>query len=338
MIQAPGPTRRASSDDYSPSSTDSAASHVTGRCQFFLTQGLAPSTRQVYMYFSAQRRYLNFCHLDGHLSPESTLLPAVNSHSCVLHHFWLTASIKVYLSAVQSLHINNGLPDPLVNCLQLQRLLRGIKRVQGPSLPKRLPVTIDLLKVIQQSLDLKSQSHIMLWAACCLGFFGFLRAGEFTTNSSFDPSIHLTLSDVQANSLVDPTCFRVHIKCPKTDPFRVGCDIYVARGNSLICPVVAFANFLALCGPSPGPLFCYEDGCPLTRQELSSTVQAILNSAGYHGSYSGHSFRIGAATTAASRGVPDHLIKTLGRWSSDVYQLYIRTPVGSLTQVSSQLA
>ena len=178
----------------------------------------------------------------------------------------------------------------------------------------------------------------MLWVACCLSFFSFLRAGEFTTNSPFDPSIHLTVGNVQADYLVDPTCFRVHIKRSKTDPFRVGCDIYVGRGNSLICPVVALGNFLALRGPPPGPLFCYADGRPLTWQQLSSRVQAILHSAGYPGSYSGHSFRIGAATTAAARGIPDHLIKTLGRWSSDAYQLYIRTPVGSLTQVSSQLA
>ena len=30
---------------------------------------------------------------------------------------------------------------------------------------------------------------------------GFLRAGKFVRNSLFDPSIHLGLSDVQANSL-----------------------------------------------------------------------------------------------------------------------------------------
>ena len=40
--------------------------------------------------------------------------------------------------------------------------------------------------------------------------------------------------------------------------------------------------------------------------------------------------------TAAARGVPDHLIKTLGRWSSEAYQWYISTPIGVLTQVSSQ--
>ena len=120
-----------------------------------------------------------------------------------LHHL----SIKVYLSAVRSLHIDNGLPDPLVNCLQLQRLLRGIKRVQGSSPPSHLPITVDLLQIIQRSLDLRVSDHVMLWAACCLGFFGFLRAGKFTTNSSFDPSIHLAVSDIQADALVDPTCF-----------------------------------------------------------------------------------------------------------------------------------
>lgn len=142
---------------------------------------------------------------------------------------------------------------------------------------------------------------------------------------------------MQTDALVDPTCFKIHIKCSKTDPFCVGCDIYVGRCNSIVCSVVAIGNFLALCGPSSGSLFCCADGCPLTRQQLSSTVQSILHSVGYQGSYSGHSFRIGTATTAASRGVPDCMIKTLGHWSSDAYQLYIHTPVGAVTQVLGQL-
>ena len=247
------------------------------------------------------------------------------------------ASIKVYLSAVRSLHIDHGLSDPFVNCLRLQRLLRGIKRVQGPVSSRRLPITLDHLRAIQHRLDFSRRDHVMLWAACCLGFFGFLRAGEFTVNSAFQPSIHMTVADLQADSLVNPTCFKVHIKCSKTDPFRMGCDIYVGRGEGPVCPIRALGNFLALRGSSEGPLFTFSDGRPLTRQQLSSTVQSILHSAGYTGSYSGHSFRIGAATTAAARGVPDHLIKTLGRWSSDAYQIYIRTPVSSIVHVSRQL-
>ena len=113
-----------------------------------------------------------------------------------LHH----TSIKVYLSAVRSLHIDYGFPDPLTNCLQLQRLLRGIKRHQGSNLPQRQPVTADLMSVLHQSLDFTNPDNVMLWAACCLGFFGFLRAGEFTVNGTFDPTFHLTMADVQVDS------------------------------------------------------------------------------------------------------------------------------------------
>ena len=156
-------------------------------------------------------------------------------------------------------------------------------------------------------------------------------------NSAFHPSTHMTVSDLQADSLVSPTCFKVRIKCSKTDPFRAGCDIYVGRGVDSVCPIVALGSYLSRRGSTPGPLFLFSNSRPLTRQQLSSSVQAILHAAGYSGSYSGHSFRIGAATTAAARGVPDHLIKTLGRWSSDAYQVYIRTPVSSIIHVSSQL-
>ena len=111
----------------------------------------------------------------------------------------------------------------------------------------------------------------------------------------------------------------------------------VGRDEGSVCPICALGDFLALQGSSESPLFTFSEGRPLTRQQLSTIVQSILHSAGYTGSNSGHSFRIGAATTAAARGVPVHLIKTLGRWSSDAYQIYIRTPVSSIVHVSRQL-
>ena len=224
---------------------------MTEKCQFYLANGLAPSTRQV--YGSAQRQFLEFCSQDTPLHPGHPLLPASEQtlmHFCAhladrLHH----ASIKVYLSAVHFLHIDYGYPDPLSNCLQLQRLLRGIKRHQGSNPPQRQPVTADLMGVLHQSLDLSNPDNVMLWAACCVGFFGFLRAGEFTTNSSFDPSVDLTPADLQVDSSTNPQSFRVFIKCAKTDPFRRGCFIFLGRGSAPLCPVLALTNYLHLRGP-----------------------------------------------------------------------------------------
>ena len=53
--------------------------------------------------------------------------------------------------------------------------------------------------------------------------------------------------------------------------------------------------------------------------------------------YAGHSFRIGAATSAASKGINDSTIKLLGRWESEAYQIYIRTPRDALARFSAVL-
>lgn len=51
--------------------------------------------------------------------------------------------------------------------------------------------------------------------------------------------------------------------------------------------------------------------------------------------YARHSFRIGAATTAAAQGVSDAIIQLLSRWHSDSYLRYICTPRHELTHVTA---
>ena len=248
------------------------------------------------------------------------------------------SSIKVYLAGIRSLHIENGFKNPLENCLRLERVIRGTKREQGSSVRPRLPITITILSRIQSLLDPENYSDSLFWAACCLGFFGFLRCGEFTTSSgSFAPSTDLSLDDVQVDRTINPTVLLLRIKASKTDQFRKGHTVRIGATGAKICPIRALMSFLHLRGSGPGPLLRHETGEALSRQTFLSWLQSSLALLGIEGNYSGHSFRIGAATTAATVGIPDHLIKTMGRWLSDAYQLYIRTPSVVLEQVAARL-
>ena len=85
----------------------------------------------------------------------------------------------------------------------------------------------------------------------------------------------------------------------------------------------------------------YYGGCftPLSHDHLTDVLQCLLQQASYQQClYSSHSFRIGTATTAAAAGFPAWLIKSLGRWSSDAYQMYIQCPPETLRLIPSLLA
>ena len=161
----------------------------------------------------------------------------MNGRSCLFATFLAGSlqhsSIKVYLSGVRALHIEQGFADPLHNCLRLQRVIRG---TQGSPSSSCLPITDDLMLVIWKSLNLQLPDHCMFWVACTLGYFGFLRSAEFTVPSlatSPPPPrpVHLGVQDIAVDSSTAPSCIRVTIKASKTDPFRKGCSIHIGPGK-----------------------------------------------------------------------------------------------------------
>lgn len=143
--------------------------------------------------------------------------------------------------------------------------------------------------------------------------------------------------DLDVDSVTSPLCIKVNIKTSKTDPFRRGCAIYIGKAKPPLCAVEAVLAYLHIREATPGPLFMLQSGEPLTRVLLTKWLREILEAANIPGNYASHSFRIGAATMAARNGVPDHLIQTLGRWSSDAFKGYVRTPVDVLVASSGKL-
>lgn len=200
----------------------------------------------------------------------------------------------------------------------------------------RLPITKTLLNVLYSSLDM--HQVVMFRATCCVAFFGFLRVSEFTTESSFDSSKHLGIDDVAVDSSVNPSMIRLTIKSSKCDQFRRGSMTYLGRAHPPICPLSALIPYIQLRGSTPGPLFRRSSGVPLTSRDINTHLHMILARANIQGNYSSHSFRIGAATAAAAAGIPDHLIKVMGRWSSTAYQKYIRPSPSTQANVAQHLA
>lgn len=207
-----------------------------------LMQGLAKSTRRTYS--AAQRRFLEFCYWSQQINTNGSPLPA-NEWTLMLFVTALsrslkTSSIKVYLAGVRSLHVENGFGNPLENCLRLERVIRGIKRMQGIGTRPRRPITAPILLRFYSLLDLETYRDSLFWAACCTGFFGFLRSGEFTTStSSYDATTHLSLADVKVDRIVNPTVLYLQIKSSKTDQFRKGQTIRIGATNSTVCAVRA---------------------------------------------------------------------------------------------------
>lgn len=170
---------------------------------------------------------------------------------------------------------------------------------------------------------------------------GFLRSGEFVApaEGEFDPGRHLCFTDVWVDDTSKPSLLSVKIKQSKTDPFCQGVTIVMGRTDSQLCPVAVILAYMAMRGPGDGPLFQFQDSRPLTRQRLIVELRKALTIAGFQPeNFAGHSFRIGAATTAAACGIPIATIKALGRWKSEAYQLYIRLPSTQLASISRTLA
>ena len=144
-------------------------------------------------------------------------------------------------------------------------------------------------------------------------------------DSEYDETVHLSYGNVRVDSTVNPQHLEVEIKASKTDPFRKGVTVYLGRTDRDLCLLSAILAYMVQRGSDKGPFFWFTRSRFLTWERLVTAMRGALQQAGVDAQrYAGHSFRIGAATTAARCRLPDSLIKTLGRWESATYTVYIR--------------
>lgn len=296
-----------------------------------VNQGLAETTLK--QYNSGHKKYLSFCcaiRADPCPASELLLLRFVASQADKV----AAGTIQNYLSSVRYLHIIRGYRNPCSDFERLRLLMRALKKRSGKP-RQRSPVTPVMLRAIASKLDFNCYNDLLFWCATCLGFFGFLRISEFTVEGSFDPEFDLSIDDV---SLLPHVCGAVlAIKHSKTDPFRKGASVTFGATGTPICPVSALTAYLRRRSLAKGPLLRFINGRPLSRTWFRARLKVACAGTGMTGDFTSHSLRIGAATAAAAAGIPAGTIQMLGRWSSDAYKLYIRTPRHKLAEMSQRL-
>ena len=94
--------------------------------------------------------------------------------------------------------------------------------------------------------------------------------------------------------------------------------------QSINCPVKLVCNYMHIRGSAMGPFFVFPDKSPMSRSYFATQLSECLSHAGYDTSlYKCHSFHIGAATTAATRGFTDVQIQAMGRCKSTAFRRHI---------------
>ena len=246
------------------------------------------------------------------------------------------ATLRVYLHAVATTQVELGFKSPLSEEGSVWRMYRGIKRLQGAAARRqRLPITTNILDKLEGQQDTETLAGACVRAAMWLATCGLLRSGEVAYRSrdsvilrrkdlTFHDEDGLEIEDHQKHR--EASYMKLRLLQSKTDPFRQGVDIIIANDRA-IAAMCDYLTIKRLSATDSNALFDVGGGACLTVSMLVAKTQSMLNKAGIVNAhlYKGHSFRKGGATSLHEAGMPDSLIKTMGRWLSFAFATYVST-------------
>ena len=289
---------------------------------------IAPASWRAYT--SGQAHYRLFCGRYG--------LPAVPTSVDTLIYYLAdlkragvsAGTARQRVAAVRHLHLQNGVAFDAGASGLFRAAMNGFPaRGGGQTRPLRRGVTVTKLRALKTGIAAHSSSYFdqrCLWAACCLAFYGGLRASDYLMTGNRG------LQRRSVSFLPDGSGCVIELKIQKNRQFGPPVSVHLPATGTSTCPVRALRLFCDLRDERAAgceALFVTEVGAPLTRRHLSDVLRTCLGDG-----HSTHSLRIGLATAAAAAGVHDSTIQLLGRWQSDAYRGYVR---GHRSRVSAAI-
>ena len=90
------------------------------------------------------------------------------------------SSVKQYLNIIRRLHLECNLDNPCADSWYLKTTIKGIEKVKGTEVIRKLPMTPELLLQIKEKLTFSKTTDCVLCAACMVMFHGLLWKSEMT--------------------------------------------------------------------------------------------------------------------------------------------------------------
>ena len=277
------------------------------------------SDNTVKKYYNYFKKWRNFIEEKGELS-----LPANAVHVAlfITHLIEQSNSSNTILSCIYAIkwaHETCGFADPTSHPF-VKSLIETAKRCCSVTKTKKDPVTSDMLRTLCFNYQASSDLLILRDLTMILfSFTGFLR---------YDECSNLRCCDVTVNAdhLV------LFLDHSKTDQFRHGNELVIAKLDSVACPYSMFLRYSAVAGINLQssdylfkPIYRSRDTCKfvsgnkkLSYSRARIAIVSRLKEVGIASkSFGLHSLRSGGATAAANAGVMDRCWKRHGRWKSD---------------------
>ena len=227
-----------------------------------------------------------------------------------------SALIEEASNAISWAHQLAATDDPTQNDL-IKQVVAGAKRMLAHKTTKKEPITPEILEKLveefaQEDADLDDLRIVII---CLIGFAGFLRYSELAALKESDLYIY-------------PDHMEAFIESSKTDQYRDGAWVVIARTSAKTCPVLMAERYMKLADIRGSPDLNLFRGIVRTKNGVKLRAQGglsytrmrelLLEKLTHVGldpkSYGLHSLRSGGATAAANAGVPDRLFKQHGRW------------------------
>ena len=233
------------------------------------------------------------------------------------------STITSQLSAVSYIHKLANVSDPAQSFI-IKKMLKGVQKLR-PQIDIRLPFNINhVSSMIESMVKISSSPYIraLFNAMYSLAFHALLRVGEFTSSLPLSPNLILVQ---HINQNISSQQLSITFFNYKHSSGHTPISFLITPQPNISCPCLNLSRYLSLRGLTPGPLFCFPGGDPVSRSAFMSKFKQTLQLIGLDPKfYKGHSFRIGKATELALSGIPDHVIQARGRWHSSAFTKYIR--------------